>query len=116
MRAITKAKIVPFMTLAVLLIAAGSLNAQRISVGIGFGGYYAPRPPVYVYSAPPPPVYSYMPVSPGSNYVWVPGYYYPAGPRYAWRAGYWAPRPWAGAVWVGPRYARGYYYHGYWRR
>ena len=27
--------------------------------------------------------------------------------RYAWRAGYWARRPYARAYWVAPRYSRG---------
>jgi hypothetical protein len=38
------------------------------------------------------------------------------GPRYVWRAGYWSRPPYAGAVWVGPRYAGRRYYEGHWRR
>ena len=99
------------LLIGMFLLASGSLFAEvRFSVGIGVGpayGYYAP---------PPPPAVAYYPPSPAPGYVWVPGYYYPAGPRYVWRAGYWARPPYAGAVWVGPRYARGRYYGGHWRR
>ncbi len=101
--------------LALLLLAGSSMFAgTRVFFGIGFGGYgpeyYAPPPP-------PPPVVAYAaPVAPGPGYGWVPGYYYPVGPRYYWRTGYWASRPYAGAYWVGPRYYGHRYYPGYWRR
>src|SRR5262249_40484876 len=75
------------------------------------GGYY--------YAAPPPPPASYYyapPVAPAVGYTWVPGYYYPSGPRWAWRTGYWARPPYVGARWVSPRYYGGRYYGGYWRR
>jgi hypothetical protein len=104
--------------LAVLLLTGASAFAAHFSFGVAVGGpvYYGPAP-VAVYAPPPPPVYSYYrPVAPGPNYYWVGGYWYPSGPRYAWRAGYWARRPYAGAYWVGPRYSRGRYYGGYWRR
>jgi hypothetical protein len=98
--------------LAVMLLASGSLFAgARFSVGIGVGpayGYYAPPPP--------PPAVAYYPPSPGAGYAFVSGYYEPVGPRYVWRPGYWRRPPYAGAVWVGPRYAGHRYYNGYWRR
>ena len=101
----------------VLLLLAGCCSVfagPRVFFGVGIG--YAP-PPVAVYAPPQPPVYYAPPVvAPGPGYSWVSGYYYPAGPRWAWRGGYWARRPFAGAVWVGPRYSRGRYYGGYWRR
>ena len=102
---------------ALLLLTGAAAFAAHFSVGVavGYPGY-APAP-VAVYAPPPPPVVSYyQPPAPGPGYYWVSGYWYPSGPRYAWRAGYWAPRPYAGAFWVGPRYNRGTYYHGYWRR
>ncbi len=95
------------------LVASGSVFAAHFSVGIGVGpayGYYAAPPP------PLPPVVAYYPPSPGPGFNWVSGYYYPVGPRYVWRAGYWARPPYARAVWVGPRYAGHRYYNGYWRR
>ncbi len=101
------------LLLGMFLLASSSLFAGvHFSIGIGVGpayGYYAAPPP-------PPPVVAYYPPSPGVGYVWVPGYYYPAGPRYVWRTGYWARPPYAGAVWMGPRYVRGRYYGGHWRR
>jgi hypothetical protein len=99
--------------LALLLLASSSLFAgPRLFVGFGFGtgyGYYPALPPA-------PVVTTYAAPYPGPGYTWVAGYYYPAGPRWAWRPGYWAARPFAGAAWVGPRYYGNRYYAGYWRR
>jgi hypothetical protein len=50
----------------------------RVVVGIGGFGYGLPPPPIAAYVAP----------YPGPGYSWVGGYWYPSGPRYAWRAGY----------------------------
>jgi len=87
--------------LAILLLAGSALFARTfVSVGVGVGRYY-----------PPPPVYA----APAAA-VWIPGYYYPVGARWAWRAGYWEHPPYAGARWVAPRYYGGRYYRGYWRR
>jgi hypothetical protein len=98
--------------LALLLIAGGSLfAAPRVFFGVGFGG------PVGYYAPPPPSVVSYA--APGyvrPGYAWVGGYWYPAGPRYNWRPGYWARPPYAHAYWTGPRYYGHRYYPGYWRR
>jgi hypothetical protein len=97
-----------------LLLAGGSMFAgPRVFFGIGIG---APAP-VVAY-APPPPVYYAPPAyyAPGPGYAWVSGYYYPVGPRWVWRNGYWARPPYAGARWVAPRYSRGRYWGGYWRR
>ncbi|HEY7335539.1 MAG TPA: hypothetical protein VH639_11695 [Bryobacteraceae bacterium] len=96
--------------LAVLLLAGGSLFARpHFSIGIGVGVPVAAPPP-------PPPVYYAAPPVPGPGYTWINGYYYPSGSRWAWRSGYWARRPVAGAVWVRPHYRHGRYYAGYWRR
>jgi hypothetical protein len=98
--------------LALVLLAGSSLFAgPRVFVGIG-GGYY----PGYYAPPPPPPPAAYMPPAPGPGYAWVDGYYYPVGPRYRWRTGYWAHRPYVGAYWVAPRYYGRRYYRGYWRR
>jgi len=94
--------------IALLVLAGGTLLAQtHFSIGVGIGVPYAP---------PPPPAVAYMPPCPGPQYIWVPGYYYPAGPRFVWRAGYWARPPYAGAYWVAPRYYQNHYYAGYWGR
>ena len=86
-------------------LAAGTavLSAQ-ISIGVRIG------PP------PPPRVVRVLPHSPGPDFMWVAGYWYPYGGRYAWRGGYWARPPYAGAYWVGPRYYGHRYYPGYWGR
>jgi hypothetical protein len=72
--------------LIVLAFLAGSaLFAQpRVYVGARIG-YHAP---VVMYAAPPAPLVSYMTPTPGVGYSWVGGYWYPAGARYAWHAGY----------------------------
>lgn len=112
--------------LALFLLAGSSLFARTfVSFGFGFGGfypyggYYAPAPVYYAppaYYAPAPAYVAPAPVYAAPAPVWISGYYYPVGPRWAWRPGYWARPPFAGAVWIGPRYARGHYYRGYWRR
>ena len=97
--------------LALAFLAGSSLFAgPRVFVGIGVGPGYG------YYPAAPPPVVAYRPPYPGPGYVWVPGYYYPSGPRYYWRAGYWSRPPYVGARWYAPRYQHGRYYRGYWRR
>lgn len=99
--------------LLALLLMAGStvFAAPRVFFGVGIGvggGYYSPAPP-----PPPPVVYSAPVYRPG--YTWVGGYYYPVGPSWRWHEGYYARPPYAGAVWVGPRYYGRRYYRGYWR-
>ena len=95
--------------LALTLFAGSSMFAgTHISIGFGVGGYH-PAPP-------PPRVVAYVPRSPGFGYVWVPGYWYPHGRRYEWRAGFWSRPPYRGAHWVGPRYEGRRYINGYWRR
>src|SRR5262252_1689227 len=76
--------------LALLFLAGSSMFAgTRFFVGFGVGGYYPPPPPA--------PVVTYVAPSPGYGYAYVPGYYYPYGARYVWRAGYWARPPYAHA-------------------
>ena len=100
--------------LLILLLAGTSMFAgTRVFVGFGVGGgggyVYAATPP------PPPAYYAPVPVArPG--FTWVSGYYYPVGPRWHWRAGYWARPPYARSYWVAPRYHGHRYDHGYWRR
>jgi hypothetical protein len=108
--------------LVILFLLAGSamFARTRVFVGFGFGGYgYGPAP-VVAYAPPPvyypPPAAYYAPPAPYAASVWIPGYYYPVGPRWVWRAGYWGRRPFAGAAWVAPRYYGGRFFAGYWRR
>ena len=101
--------------LAVLLLAGSCVFAgPRVFFGVGFGapgysyGYYAPAPPPVPYGYATP-VYA----APGYGYSYVPGYYDLVGPRYTWRAGYWARPPYRGAFWYAPRYYGSRYYRGY---
>src|SRR5689334_10417298 len=106
-----KTKLLVLMALA----GASAFAETRFSIGVNIGGGYPGYYPggYYVAAPPPPPVY-YAPPAPRPGFVWVSGYYYPVGARYVWRQGYWTRPPYAGAVWVGPRYEGRRYYNGYW--
>ena len=98
--------------LALLLLAGSTVfAAPRVFVGVGVG-----VGPAYVATPPPAPVVEYAPTYYRPGYSWVGGYYYPAGPRWAWHAGYWGRPPYAHSYWVAPRYYGHHYYGGYWRR
>jgi hypothetical protein len=84
-----------------LLLFASPASAQ-VSFGFSFG-----TPP------PPPRAYRVMP-QPGSEFVWVEGYWYPNGRRWAWHDGYWTRPPYDGASWVDPYWEGGRYFEGYW--
>lgn len=92
--------------LLALVFLAGStmFAAPRVFVGVNLG------------YPPPARVVAYVPPSPGYGYTWINGYWYPSGPRWVWRAGYWARPPYARARWVAPRYHGNRFYGGYWRR
>jgi hypothetical protein len=63
---------------------------------------------------PQPRVIHVMPQSPGPDYVWIEGYWYPSGHHYRWHEGYWTRAPYPGAAWVAPRYEGGDYFTGHW--
>ena len=87
--------------IALLLLAAGTMSAQ-ISIGVRIG-------------APPPPrVVRIQPRSPGPDYTWISGYWYPQGNKYRWHDGYWTRPPYPGARWVEPRHDGERYYEGRW--
>jgi hypothetical protein len=90
-------------TLAVsaLLLAPASAAQAQVSIGIRIG-------------APPPPRVYAVPRSPGPEFMWVEGYWYPQGSHYAWHNGYWTRPPYQGAYWVGPYHAGGRYFPGRW--
>lgn len=87
--------------LLVLLLMASAGFAQ-VSIGIRIG------PP------PPPRVVRVLPRSPGPEYIWVEGYWYPIGRRWRWHDGYWTRPPYAGARWIGPRHDGERFFEGYW--
>ncbi len=87
--------------LATLLIAGGSLFAADFSIGVNIG-------------TPPPPRVVHVPASPGPGYVWVDGYWYANGGRWAWHNGYYTRPPYEGAHWAAPRYEGGRFFEGFW--
>ena len=103
------------LTVLALFVAASAAHASaHVFVQIGVPAPVAmPAPP-----PPPPPAVVAAPVAP-YGYVWQPGYYVWAGYGYRLMPGAWVRPPYAGAVWVAPRYVSGprgaYYTHGYWR-
>jgi hypothetical protein len=90
------------LLIAVLLLAGAVAAPAQISVGINIG------PP------PPPRVVRVLPSSPGPEFVWIEGYWYPSGRHYKWHEGYWTRPPYGGARWVAPRHEGGQYFVGYW--
>jgi len=90
------------MLLAVVLLAGASASQAQISLGIRIG------PP------PSPRVVRVMPASPGPDFVWIGGYWYPNGHHYKWHEGYWTRPPYGGAHWVEPRHDGQQYFAGYW--
>jgi hypothetical protein len=85
------------------LLWAGSAVAAQISIGIRIG------PP------PPPRVVRVLPPRPGTEFLWVDGYWYPVESHYRWHDGYWVRPPYPEAVWVAARYDGGRYAAGYWK-
>ena len=80
-----------------------------------------PQPPATAVAtmAPPPQQVEVVPVAPGPDYYWVPGYWYWGGPGWIWVGGRWTIRPWHGAIWVRGGWARGrggwHWHGGHWR-
>jgi WXXGXW repeat (2 copies) len=69
--------------------------------------------------APPQPQVEMVPVAPGSDYAWTPGYWNWNGVGWIWIGGGWVIRPGPRAIWIGPRWerhGRGYVWRGgHWR-
>lgn len=86
--------------LATPLLAAG-MAFGAVSFGIEIG-------------PPPPPRVIAVPPSPGPDYIWVGGYWYPVSGNYVWHEGYWTRPPYAGAHWVGPHHDGRRFHEGYW--
>jgi len=61
---------------------------------------------VVVAQAPPPPQVEIVPVAPGPEYVWMPGYWSWGGGGWVWVGGHHVLRPRPHAVWVRGRWAR----------
>ena len=106
--------------LAVLASAPSALASTHFSVSVGIGAPVVPVAPIAVPVVPPvAPAVVAAPAPVPYGYVWVPGYYAWNGYAYTMVPGAWVRPPYAGAVWVAPRYYSGphgaYYARGYWR-
>jgi hypothetical protein len=88
--------------LALMLLAVGSAVGAQVELGVRIG------PP------PQPRVIRVQPASPGADFVWVGGYWYPVGGRYRWHNGYYTRPPYAGATWIAPRHDGQQFFVGYW--
>jgi hypothetical protein len=87
--------------LALVLLAGGAAFGQ-VSIGIRIG---PPPPPRVVYDRAP---------SPGPQFAWIDGYWYPVGRHYRWHPGYWTQPPYPGARWVVPHHDGERFLEGYW--
>jgi len=109
-----KAKIALLAVGTVVLLAANAHAGQRVFVQIGA--------PVPVWApAPPPPASVIVAARPAPyGFVWRPAYYAWGGYGYRMVRAGWVRPPYAGAVWIAPRYIarpRGsMWVGGYWRR
>jgi hypothetical protein len=90
------------MLIAALLLVGASASGGQISIGINIGPPPAPR------------VVRVLPPTPGPDFVWIEGYWYPVGRHYKWHEGYWTRPPYVGARWVAPHHDGGQYFVGYW--
>jgi hypothetical protein len=92
-------------------------NGQAVAVSPSTPN--APPGTVIVTQAPPPAQVEVVPVAPGPDYYWLPGYWSWQGGGWMWIGGYWGIRPWHGAVWVHGgwgRYGGGWGWRGgHWR-
>jgi hypothetical protein len=75
---------------------------------------------VYIGTAPPAVVYEEPGPLPSAGFVWIEGYWAPAGHRYKWVRGRWERPPFEGAYWTHPHYdhyREGWQLHeGHWDR
>jgi hypothetical protein len=78
----------------------------------------APANTVVVAQAPPPVPVEVVPLTPGPDYYWAPGYWSWNG-AWLWVRGSWVLRPRPGAIWVGGHWGphpRGFVWvGGHWR-
>jgi hypothetical protein len=104
------------LTLFAIVAASTAARAStHVFVQIGAPVPVAvPAPP-----PPPPPVVAAPAPYPAYGYVWRPGHYVWTGYGYQLVPGTWVRPPYAGAVWVAPRWTSGphgaYWVRGYWR-
>jgi len=120
-----KLKLLASSTLGIAALAAGCVERRVVYVPSQPQPVYAQAPAAPVAEAPltpgnaptateapPPPQVEMVPVAPGPEYAWTPGYWsIGVGGRWVWMGGRYVVRPRAHAVWMGGRWAR--HGHGY---
>jgi hypothetical protein len=67
---------------------------------VALSACYATSGGLYVETGPPAPIVEAVVVSPGPEFVWVPGYYRWDGGAYLWMAGRWERPPHGQRRWV----------------
>jgi hypothetical protein len=97
-----KNKLLSLAFLAFALPAVMPVASAQIGIGITIG-----RPPA-------PRVVAVRPVSPGPDFAWIDGYWYPVNGRYVWHDGYWSRPAYVGAHWVPARHDGHQFFAGYW--
>ncbi len=95
------------------------LLAALVAAAVGCGGYLASGEVVYASYAPPPDRVEVIGPAPGSEYVWIDGYWRWGGASYDWTPGRWVVveqgrRNWQRGRWHHNR--QGWFYQeGHWR-
>ena len=92
------------------LSAAGPMTATNVQIQPAAPQTTPTIPAVVVASQPPVPQPEVVPVAPGPDYSWTPGYWSWNGGSWIWISGSWIIHPRHGAIWVGGhwvRYGRG---------
>lgn len=100
-----------------LTLAAGTsacaISPPQVGVVVTPAAVWAPVPP-------PAPRFEAMPVAPGPNFFWVPGYWHWQGHHHHWIGGHWEAQRerhyWAPHRWDRDDHGRWRSSGGYWRR
>jgi hypothetical protein len=98
-----------------------SLRASLVFPALVLGACVAGPPPGVVYAsyAPPAAQVEVVGVSPGADYVWIPGYHAWRNNAYVWVPGRYERAPHAGARWergAWRHHQKGWYWvDGHWR-
>ena len=118
-----------FHIVSIALGIAVALQAQSAEP-IADGPNYIPQILRESKIQPPPPITEQTGTAPGSDYIWMPGYYYcetgdcttvnPKVSVWVWISGNWAGLPFPGAIWTSHRWLQTNAEHwileaGYWR-
>jgi len=97
----------------ILVLGTGCVERQVVYVPAQSG---APAGPGVAEQPPPPVQVEVVPVAPGPEYVWMPGYWsMGVGGSWVWIGGHYGMRPRLHAVWEGGhwgRHGRGYVWIG----